>query len=76
LVPALQTAIGLRGLLLVASGSAVLGYLLTLLLPEPARRTLEEVSGEDRPAELSDYRSIDVDPRETRDSQPVGSASS
>jgi MFS family permease len=76
LVPALQTAIGLRGLLLVASGSAVLGYLLTLLLPEPARRTLEEVSGEDRPAELSDYRSIDVDPRETQNPQPVANAAS
>ena len=59
LVPVLQTAIGLRGLLLVASGSAVLGYLLTLVLPEPARRSLEEVSGEDRPTQLADYRSAE-----------------
>jgi MFS family permease len=48
LVPQLEKSIGLRGMLLVAAGSAVLGYLLTLILPEPARRNLEEVSGEDR----------------------------
>ncbi|MGO8864626.1 MAG: MFS transporter, partial [Acidimicrobiales bacterium] len=47
LVPQLQKNIGLRGMLLVAGGAAVLGYLLTTVLPEPARRTLEEVSGED-----------------------------
>jgi PHS family inorganic phosphate transporter-like MFS transporter len=47
LVPQLQKSIGLRGMLLVAGGAAVLGYLLTTVLPEPARRTLEEISGED-----------------------------
>ena len=36
-------------MLLVAGISSVAGYALTLLLPEPARRNLEEVSGEDRP---------------------------
>jgi hypothetical protein len=35
-------------MLLVAGGSSVAGYLLTLVLPEPARRNLEEVSGEDQ----------------------------
>jgi PHS family inorganic phosphate transporter-like MFS transporter len=48
LVPQLESAIGLRGMLLVAGGSAVLGYLLTHVLPEPARRNLEEVAGADR----------------------------
>ena len=48
LVPQLQKGIGLRGMLLVASASAVLGWLLTHVLPEPARRSLEEVSGEDQ----------------------------
>ena len=48
LVPQLQKSIGLRGMLLVAGGSSVAGYLLTLVLPEPARRNLEEVSGEDQ----------------------------
>jgi MFS family permease len=47
LVPQLVKSIGLRGMLLVAGGSAVAGYLLTLVLPEPARRNLEDVSGED-----------------------------
>lgn len=46
-VPHLQNSIGLRGMLGVAAGAAGLGYLLTIVLPEPARRTLEEVSGED-----------------------------
>lgn len=52
LVPQLQKSIGLRGMLLVAGGSAVAGYLLTLVLPEPARRNLEDVSGEDHPLNL------------------------
>jgi MFS family permease len=48
LVPQLQKSINLRGMLLVAGVAAVLrGLLLTLILPEPARRTLEDVSGED-----------------------------
>jgi hypothetical protein len=34
-------------MLVVAGVAAILGYLLTRVLPEPARRTLEEVSGED-----------------------------
>jgi PHS family inorganic phosphate transporter-like MFS transporter len=47
LVPHLQHSIGLRGMLGVAAGAAGLGYLLTLVLPEPARRSLDEVSGDD-----------------------------
>ncbi len=47
LVPHLQNSIGLRGMLGVAAGAAGLGYLLTLVLPEPSGRSLEEVSGED-----------------------------
>ena len=47
LVPQLQKGIGLRGMLLVAGTSAVVGYLLTTVLPEPSRRNLEDVSGED-----------------------------
>ena len=46
LVPVLQSAIGLRGMLLVAGGASVAGYLLTRRLPEPSGRSLEEVSGE------------------------------
>jgi MFS transporter, PHS family, inorganic phosphate transporter len=47
LVPVLQDHIGLRGLLAVAGVSAILGLLVTSVLPEPARRTLEDISGED-----------------------------
>ena len=45
-VPQLQNHLGLRGVLIAAGGSAVLGFLLTMVLPEPARRTLEDLSGE------------------------------
>ncbi len=47
LVPQLQKQVNLRGMLLVAGAAAILGFLLTMVLPEPARRSLEEVSGED-----------------------------
>ena len=45
-VPQLQLRFGLRGMLVVAGLAAVLGLLLTAVLPEPAERSLEEVSGE------------------------------
>ncbi len=47
LVPTLQNHLGLRGMLIVAGLFAVGGFALTALLPEPARRSLEEVSGEE-----------------------------
>src|SRR5579862_230288 len=47
LVPQLQKHIQLQGMLLVAASASVVGLLLTMVLPEPARRSLEEVSGED-----------------------------
>ena len=46
LFPVLQHALGLRYTLLLTAGISVLGALLTLVLPEPAGRTLEEISGE------------------------------
>ena len=49
LVPELEKAVGLRGMLVVAGAFAILGYLLTHVLPEPARQNLEDVSGENRP---------------------------
>jgi PHS family inorganic phosphate transporter-like MFS transporter len=52
LVPQLEGSVGLRGMLLVAGGSAIAGYLLTLVLPETAQRSLEEISGEDVRADL------------------------
>ena len=44
LFPLLQTSLGLRGTLLLTAGVAVLGFALTLVLPEPARRSLEDMA--------------------------------
>ena len=50
LVPQLQKDYGLRGMLTIAGVAAVLGFALTKILPEPARRTLEEMhDGYDMP---------------------------
>jgi MFS family permease len=46
LFPVLQSSLGLRGTLLLTAGVSVLGALLTLVLPEPAGRSLEEISAE------------------------------
>ena len=47
LVPQLQDRIGLRGMLVVAGAAALLGALLTMTLPEPSQRSLDEVSHHD-----------------------------
>jgi MFS family permease len=44
LVPQLENRIGLRGMLVVAGGAAIAGYLVTTLLPEPSQQTLEDLS--------------------------------
>jgi MFS family permease len=46
LFPVLQSSLGLRSTLLLTSGVSVLGLLLTLVLPEPAGRSLEEIGGQ------------------------------
>jgi MFS transporter, PHS family, inorganic phosphate transporter len=45
LFPVLQDSLGLRGTLLLTAGVSVLGALATLVLPEPAGRSLEDISG-------------------------------
>jgi MFS transporter, PHS family, inorganic phosphate transporter len=50
LFPLLQTSLGLRGTLLVTAGASVLGLALTLVLPEPAGRSLDEISADTPPA--------------------------
>ncbi len=47
LFPVLQTSLGLRSTLLLTAGVSALGALLTLVLPEPAGRSLDEISGQD-----------------------------
>ena len=44
LFPLLQTSLGLRGTLLLTAGVAVAGLALTLVLPEPAGRSLEDMA--------------------------------
>ncbi|HEY5986098.1 MAG TPA: MFS transporter, partial [Streptosporangiaceae bacterium] len=44
LFPVLQTSLGLRGTLLLTASVSVLGLLLTLVLPEPAGCSLEEIA--------------------------------
>ena len=46
LVPQLQKHYGLRGMLLIAGIAAILGFALTSVLPEPARRSLESMHDE------------------------------
>jgi MFS family permease len=43
LVPQLQKHYGLRGMLTIAGIAAILGFALTTVLPEPARRSLENM---------------------------------
>jgi PHS family inorganic phosphate transporter-like MFS transporter len=43
-VPQLQKHFGLRGMLAISGAAAVLGFALTSVLPEPARKNLEEFS--------------------------------
>jgi MFS transporter, PHS family, inorganic phosphate transporter len=44
LFPLLSGSLGLRGTLLLTAGVAVLGFALTLVLPEPAGRSLEDMT--------------------------------
>jgi len=44
LFPVLQSSLGLRGTLLLTAGVAVAGLALTLVLPEPAGRSLEDIA--------------------------------
>ena len=45
LFPVLQSSFGLRGTLLLTAGVSVLGLALTRVLPEPAGRSLDDISG-------------------------------
>ncbi len=45
LFPVLNDHLGLRGTLLLTAGVSVAGMLLTLVLPEPAGRSLDEITG-------------------------------
>ncbi len=53
LFPVLNHALGLSGTLTLTCALSLVGMLLTLVLPEPAGRSLEELSEEDRYADTS-----------------------
>ncbi len=47
LFPIIKTDLGITGALRLSFGMAVVGFLLTLLIPEPAQKSLEEISSDD-----------------------------
>jgi len=61
LFPVLQMSLGLRGTLLLTAGVAVLGGLLTLVLPEPARRSLHDVAAEYTTGPAASSLRVDAD---------------
>jgi MFS transporter, PHS family, inorganic phosphate transporter len=56
LFPVLQTSLGLRGTLLLTGGVSVLGFALTLVLPEPAGRSLEDITADTPTASVQPLR--------------------
>ena len=61
LFPILEDSLGLRGTLLLTAGVSVLGFALTLVLPEPAGRSLEDMPAstrevDGRPLQVADQR--------------------
>ena len=65
LFPVLQQSLGLRGTLLLTAGVAVLGGLLTLVLPETAGRSLDEISGPGDVVAAAELVLAETDPRTT-----------
>ena len=59
LFPLLQTSLGLRGTLLLTAGVSVLGFALTLVLPEPAGRSLEDMPASTRDMSAQPLRVAD-----------------
>jgi MFS transporter, PHS family, inorganic phosphate transporter len=62
LFPVLQSSLGLRGTLLLTAGVSVLGFALTLVLPEPAGRSLEDIAGSTLPARVRPLQVADEAP--------------
>jgi MFS family permease len=53
LVPQLQSAVGLRGMLVVAGVAALLGLVVTFVLPETSQVSLEDLGHPDGPRSMS-----------------------
>jgi len=56
LFPVLQNSLSLRGTLLLTGGVAVLGFALTLVLPEPAGRSLEDMHADNSETNFTSVR--------------------
>ena len=67
LFPLLNDWFGLRGTLLLTAGIAVLGFALTLVLPEPAGRSLEDMAASTRETQARSLRPASQ-PLDTEDS--------
>ena len=65
LFPVLQDNLGLRGTLLLTAGVSAAGALLTLALPEPAGRSLEDISGHHDVAAAAERLLADTGPAAT-----------
>ncbi len=61
LFPLLNDWLGLRGTLLLTAGVAALGFALTLVLPEPAGRSLDAISDEKEAAPLPALALVEAD---------------
>jgi MFS family permease len=59
LFPILNDSLGLRGTLLLTAGVSALGFALTLVLPEPAGRSLEDMPTSTREAGVQPMRVAD-----------------
>jgi MFS transporter, PHS family, inorganic phosphate transporter len=60
LFPLLQSSLGLRGTLLLTAGVSVLGLALTLVLPEPAGRSLDDIAMGTPPASAQSQPTADL----------------
>ena len=65
LFPVLSSSFGLRGTLLLTAGVSVLGMALTFVLPEPARRSLEDMPASPQAAASQPLRVADQAPFRT-----------
>jgi len=62
LFPLLQSSLGLRGTLLLTAGASILGLALTLVLPEPAGRNLDDIAAGTLPTPLQNLPTADLAP--------------
>ncbi len=58
--PLVLSTLGLSGVMLIATSTAVLGIMVTFLLPEPAGKTIEEASSEDQVGTSPPLRAVNV----------------